>query len=303
MNSDPSLRTDVIHRFSPMVSSPGEVVPQLLTQEDVTIRRAMLLAVGEMLGPSDEQTDRSLAIRSNAPAAQMLLELYRDDPDPGVHSAARWALYRYGRASDVAGIDRGNRALGSVDDRQWYVNSQGHTMVAIAGPTHFMMGSPESEAGRRDDERLHSQRIRRSYHIASEETTIEQFNAFLRENPSIEERFSRAGDRKVPQAAVTWYDAVAYCNWLSEKEDIPRDQRCYVPNSKGEWAAGMRIPPNFLSRRGYRLPTEAEWEFAAPCGNVHGSVLRKWTCLSGSVCSVPGERAGWLAPCRVIQTQ
>ena len=110
----------------------------------------------------------------------------------------------------------------------------------------------------------HRQQIGRSFAIASKEVTVEQFLRF-RKDHQVDKLY--APTRDCPVNRVNWYDAVAYCNWLSEQEGIPKEQRCYLPNEAGTYEAGMKVAANYLQRTGYRLPTEAEWEYSCRAGS------------------------------------
>jgi formylglycine-generating enzyme required for sulfatase activity len=149
--------------------------------------------------------------------------------------------------------------------RRWYVNSQGQTFAVIE-PVEFQMGSPPTEPDRIDvNEKPHRRIISRRFAIAATEVSVRQFQAFLLETPALQFSYLQkySPDPDGPQTEVSWYEAAAYCNWLSRKEGLPE---CYEPKSQGEYAAGMKIKPDALTLVGYRLPTEGEWEYACRAG-------------------------------------
>jgi formylglycine-generating enzyme required for sulfatase activity len=112
------------------------------------------------------------------------------------------------------------------------------------------MGSPRSEDGRYDDEMQHHVTISRPFWLQATEVTQGQWQALMGTNPSY---FDGCG-RDCPVEEVNWEDAVAYLNSLSDQEGLAR---CY----DGDRFKG-------LGCEGYRLPTEAEWEYAARAGTT-----------------------------------
>jgi len=117
----------------------------------------------------------------------------------------------------------------------------------------FAMGSPRREAGRRANESQRQVRFERRFYIAVREVTNAEFKRF---RPTHRSGFIMQQtldlDRQ-PVVNVTWQDAAAYCNWLSAQDGLPA---AYVEQ-------GGRLVPVVPATAGYRLPTEAEWEFSA----------------------------------------
>jgi formylglycine-generating enzyme required for sulfatase activity len=112
------------------------------------------------------------------------------------------------------------------------------------------MGSPVSEEGRDSDEVQHTVTLTRAFWLGKTEVTQGEWRRVMGTNPS---RFSQCGD-SCPVDKISWEDAVAYCNARSRQEGL---EACYD---------GSRF--RGLGCTGYRLPTEAEWEYAARAGTT-----------------------------------
>ncbi len=235
----------------------------ILFLPETSERRALILALGTFgtagFSPGDRQ-----------PLIPKLLDLYRNDPDAGIHSSAEWVLRQWKQEDTWEAADAELSQLKDPGRRRWFVNSRRQTFVKIEGPVEFRMGSPENEPDRFYSETLDRRVISHRFAIATKEVTVEQYQEFVKTNPGVDHARNdqHSPDPKGPMNQVSWYHAAAYCNWLSEEEGLPKDEWCYLPNEQMKYDRGMKIPADFWQRTGYRLPSEVEWEYASRAGAV-----------------------------------
>jgi serine/threonine protein kinase/formylglycine-generating enzyme required for sulfatase activity len=283
---DPRVRSYLIHRLGPMGIEAHTIIQRLHEESDVTIRRALILSLGET------RSEIWLPGERDSFAAE-LQDFYRTAGDPGLHASAAWLLRQWNQDKWLKQVDeqwaedkehRQKRIqdilanLATEENQaspQWYVNSQRQTMVVIPAPEEFLMGARDPGMGSSQ----HRHRIRRPFAISATPVTEGQYR---RKTQSMAENKDANLDH--PAVYKSWFDAAIYCNWLSEQEGIDPDQWCYEINAQGQ----VKLRENYLSRTGYRLPTEAEMEYA----NRSGAITTRFYGESEELM----EKYGWYVP-------
>ena len=194
---------------------------------------AILLAIGDY---SLEKVSGARELKRN------VVELFRIHPDSGVHSAAEWLLTQWEEFGTIASLPKEEKESsrnGPPPPRRWIRTPYGQTMVRVNAADEV--------------------NILRNFLIAVTEVTAAQFRQFD-PNKYINAEYSPLPE--CPANVVTWPQAASYCNWLSEQEGLP----LFYPSNTDELARWVATEKQLLGP-GYRLPTDAEWEFATGAGS------------------------------------
>ena len=283
--NDPIQRTLFIEEFSTWHTDLDRLVEAVVPVADPDFRSAMCLALGSVPAVKLSTSDRE--------GWEPVLRDWYLEPDAATHGAADWAFRQWEQELPVVS----DASLPS-GDAEWKVNSNEMTMVRIA-PGSFVRTDSYRDLDRfshqAHQELVHQNvQLSRGFLISDREVTRGQFLTFMNDpdvpdgakpvNWVTPQRLTPTAEHPVQK--IAWFHALMYCNWLSKREGFTL---CYQGTYQ-RWGT-------INDADGYRLPTEAEFEYVCRAGTDttycfgdDDALLNRYAVVGTTKPSVSGSR-------------
>ncbi len=234
--------------------------PSTIDSESPDVVYAFLLVFGNW-------SDAELSSYFQAKNLESLAALAQSHTNAAVHSAAQWLLRRIGTGSQpntATGLATvaTESEINDLPHRSWFTNPSGITFSVVDVNDYQVLG-PDGAVPWNSGPQQYSKSLKFAFAISTTEVTNVQFQEFLADVPELQYASYTTASSPHPAGpctTVTYWMALKFCRWLSEKEGIPEDQMCLPPID--QIGPGLSYTEERLSRTGYRLPTDAEWEVA-----------------------------------------
>jgi formylglycine-generating enzyme required for sulfatase activity len=230
---DPQARSFLVHDLGPSGVDPETILNRIAAEREPSSGHALILALGEV-------PDGRWSAASRKRVSDRLLEIYRGDPNRGVHGSAKWYLKRWKPEEEMHAVDVELAKRHEANPpAEWRVSKSLLTFVTI----------PDPERGR-------------VFEILDTEVTRKVFGRFRSEH-----RHDQANSPELdsPANSITYHDAAGFCEWLNREEHFSESYR-HIDDPK----IGPKFEPlpGYLDRTGYRLVTLEESMLACKAGTT-----------------------------------